>query len=136
MLRLGEIEIEERPVPEPGPGQVLAEGSAGGVCGFDVHWFTEGRTGERVVNGPSVLGHEAGGVVRGAGPGCEPAEPRPTRRPHAVQLDQLVTGHYGLSQVAATMQTGRTTGWPCDLSSCPVVSRPKRSPAPRPGRWR
>ncbi len=69
MVRLGEIEIEERPVPEPGPGQVLIEVSAVGVCGSDVHWFTEGRIGEIVVDGPLVLGHEAAGVVRGLGPG-------------------------------------------------------------------
>ena len=69
MVRLGQIEIEERPVPEPGPGQVLIEVSAVGVCGSDVHWFTEGRIGEIVVDGPLVLGHEAAGVVRGLGPG-------------------------------------------------------------------
>jgi len=56
-------------VPEPGPGQVLIEVSAVGVCGSDVHWFTEGRIGEIVVNGPLVLGHEAAGVVRALGPG-------------------------------------------------------------------
>ncbi len=70
MVRLGEIEIEERPVPEPGPGQVLIEVSAVGVCGSDVHWFTEGRIGEIVVDGPLVLGHEAAGVVRALGPGA------------------------------------------------------------------
>jgi L-iditol 2-dehydrogenase len=69
MVRLGEIEIEDRPVPEPGPGQVLVEVSAVGVCGSDVHWFTEGRIGELVVTGPLVLGHEAAGVVRAVGPG-------------------------------------------------------------------
>jgi len=69
MVRLGEIEVEERPVPEPGPGQVLVEVSAVGVCGSDVHWFTEGRIGELVVDGPLVLGHEAAGVVRKLGPG-------------------------------------------------------------------
>jgi L-iditol 2-dehydrogenase len=69
MVSLGEIEIEERPIPDPGPGQVLIEVSAVGVCGSDVHWFTEGRIGELVVDGPLVLGHEAAGVVRGLGPG-------------------------------------------------------------------
>jgi L-iditol 2-dehydrogenase len=69
MVRLNEIEVEKRPVPEPGPGQVLVEVSAVGVCGSDVHWFTEGRIGELVVDGPLVLGHEAAGVVRKLGPG-------------------------------------------------------------------
>lgn len=69
MVRPGQIEVEERPVPEPGPGQVLVEVSAVGVCGSDVHWFTEGRIGDLSVSGPLVLGHEAAGVVRALGPG-------------------------------------------------------------------
>lgn len=69
MVQPGQIEIEERPVPEPGPGQVLVEVRSVGVCGSDVHWFTEGRIGELVVNGPLVLGHEASGVVRALGAG-------------------------------------------------------------------
>jgi L-iditol 2-dehydrogenase len=69
MVRPGQIELEERPVPSPGPGQVLVEVSAVGVCGSDVHWFTEGRIGELAVDGPLVLGHEASGVVRALGPG-------------------------------------------------------------------
>jgi len=100
MVRLGEIEIEERPVPEPGPGQVLVEVSAVGVCGSDVHWFTEGRIGEIVVNGPLVLGHEAAGVVRALGPGVSRLSPGqrvalepgvPCRRCRACR-----SGHYNL----------------------------------------
>jgi L-iditol 2-dehydrogenase len=70
MVRPGQIELEERPVPEPGPGQLLIEVSAVGVCGSDVHWFTEGRIGNLSVDGPLVLGHEASGVVRALGPGA------------------------------------------------------------------
>lgn len=68
LVRPGEIRIEERPVPEPGPGQVLVEVLAVGVCGSDVHYFNEGRIGDFVVTAPLVLGHEASGVVRGLGP--------------------------------------------------------------------
>jgi L-iditol 2-dehydrogenase len=49
---------------------VLVEVLAVGVCGSDVHWFTEGRIGERSVSGPLVLGHEASGVIRALGPGA------------------------------------------------------------------
>jgi len=69
LVKPGEIRIEDRPVPEPGPGQVLVEVSAVGVCGSDVHYFTEGRIGDFVVEAPLVLGHEASGVVRRVGPG-------------------------------------------------------------------
>ena len=56
-------------MPEPGPGQVLIEVSAVGVCGSDVHYFEDGRIGDFVVEAPLVLGHEASGVVRALGPG-------------------------------------------------------------------
>ena len=69
MVHPGRIELEERPMPKPGPGQVLIEVRAVGVCGSDVHWFTEGRIGELSLSGPLVLGHEAAGVVRALGPG-------------------------------------------------------------------
>ena len=75
MVVPGRIEIEERPVPTPGPGQVLVEVSAVGVCGSDVHWFTEGRIGELTVDGPLVLGHEASGVVVELGPGVSQLRP-------------------------------------------------------------
>jgi L-iditol 2-dehydrogenase len=100
MVGLGQIEVEERPVPEPGPGQVLVEVSAVGVCGSDVHWFTEGRIGELVVDGPLVLGHEVSGVVTKLGPGANrlsvgqrvALEPGvPCRRCRACR-----TGHYNL----------------------------------------
>jgi L-iditol 2-dehydrogenase len=45
------------------------EVSSVGVCGSDIHYFTEGRIGDFVVEAPLVLGHEASGVVRALGPG-------------------------------------------------------------------
>ncbi|MHB1498819.1 MAG: erythritol/L-threitol dehydrogenase, partial [Acidimicrobiales bacterium] len=39
LVRPGDIRIEDRAVPAPGPGQVLVEVSAVGVCGSDVHYF-------------------------------------------------------------------------------------------------
>ncbi|MDR2611772.1 MAG: NAD(P)-dependent alcohol dehydrogenase [Deltaproteobacteria bacterium] len=69
MLGIGKIGWEERPVPEPGPGEVLVKVERVGVCGSDLHYFTEGRIGPYVVQPPFVLGHEAGGKVAKLGPG-------------------------------------------------------------------
>ena len=57
----GEIRIEERRVPEPGPREVLVEITAVGVCGSDVHYYEHGRIGPYVVEAPLVLGHESAG---------------------------------------------------------------------------
>jgi L-iditol 2-dehydrogenase len=58
-----DLRIEARPTPEPGPGEVLVEVRAVGVCGSDVHYYEHGRIGDFVVRAPLVLGHETSGVV-------------------------------------------------------------------------
>jgi L-iditol 2-dehydrogenase len=64
----GDLRIESRPMPEPGPGEVLVEIHSVGICGSDVHYYEHGRIGDYVVTAPMILGHEAGGVVVGLGP--------------------------------------------------------------------
>jgi L-iditol 2-dehydrogenase len=63
----GDVRVEDRPVPEPGPREVLVEISAVGVCGSDVHYYEHGRIGDFVVREPLVLGHEAAGRVAAVG---------------------------------------------------------------------
>ena len=63
------IDIEETTVPDPGPGQVLIEVAAVGICGSDVHYFEHGRIADFVVEQPLVLGHEASGTIRAVGEG-------------------------------------------------------------------
>ena len=65
-----DIRLEERPIPEPGPKEVLVEIRAVGVCGSDVHYYEEGRIGSFVVDEPLVLGHESMGTVVGLGEGA------------------------------------------------------------------
>lgn len=66
-----QLAIEERPVPEPAPGEVLVRITAVGVCGSDVHYYQHGRIGDFVVERPMVLGHESGGVIVGVGAGVD-----------------------------------------------------------------
>ncbi len=58
-----DIRLEEVPVPEPGPREVLVEIGAVGVCGSDVHYYEEGRIGSFVVREPLILGHESMGTI-------------------------------------------------------------------------
>ena len=59
----GDVVVEDRPAPVPGPHDVLVQVASVGVCGSDVHYFEHGRIGSHVVDAPLVLGHEASGVV-------------------------------------------------------------------------
>ena len=60
---VGDLRIEDRPTPSPGPGEVLIGVRSVGICGSDVHYWEHGRIGDFVVESPLVLGHEAAGVV-------------------------------------------------------------------------
>jgi L-iditol 2-dehydrogenase len=66
---VGDVAVEERPVPQPAAGEVLVEVGSVGVCGSDVHYYEHGRIGPYVVDSPLILGHEAGGVVAAVGAG-------------------------------------------------------------------
>ena len=72
--RVGQpLTIEDIPTPQPGPGQVLVEVRACGVCGSDIHIALEGVT--PTAFAPITLGHEAAGVVAMVGPGVEEFKP-------------------------------------------------------------
>ena len=49
------------------PHQVRLRLGAGGICGSDLHYYSEGRVGAFVIREPLVPGHEASGVVVEAG---------------------------------------------------------------------
>jgi L-iditol 2-dehydrogenase len=66
----GDLRLEDRPVPEPGPREVLVEIATVGVCGSDIHYYEHGRIGSFVVREPLVLGHESSGRVAALGPGA------------------------------------------------------------------
>ncbi|MGI3784661.1 MAG: NAD(P)-dependent alcohol dehydrogenase [Janthinobacterium lividum] len=68
-----DVVVEERPVPEPGPREVLVEVGAVGICGSDVHYYEHGRIGPFVVEAPMVIGHEASGVVVDVGSEVDPS---------------------------------------------------------------
>jgi L-idonate 5-dehydrogenase len=64
-----DLRIETAPTPEVGPGEVLVQLGAGGICGSDIHYYFEGRNGSFVIREPLIPGHEASGVVAGIGQG-------------------------------------------------------------------
>ena len=61
------LEIQDLPVPEPGPGQALVRMQTCGICHTDIH----AANGDWPVkpSPPFVPGHEGVGVVERLGPG-------------------------------------------------------------------
>jgi S-(hydroxymethyl)mycothiol dehydrogenase len=64
------VSIETIVVPDPGPGEVVVDIQACGVCHTDLH-YREGGIGDEF---PYLLGHEAAGVVESVGPGVTEVE--------------------------------------------------------------
>jgi L-iditol 2-dehydrogenase len=58
------LAVEEVPMPEVGPDEVLVRVRACGICGSDVHGF-DGSTGRRIP--PIIMGHEAAGEIARVG---------------------------------------------------------------------
>ncbi|NNG18178.1 alcohol dehydrogenase catalytic domain-containing protein [Naumannella sp. ID2617S] len=67
-----QLTIEERPVPEPGPGEVLLRVESAAVSGSDVNLWSRGRGTNAVLSEPVVLGRTASGTVVASGAGIDP----------------------------------------------------------------
>jgi L-iditol 2-dehydrogenase len=72
----GDLRIHDEPVPVVGEGERLLRVRSMGVCGSDLHWFTEGAIGDAKLERPLVLGHEfAGETEDGQRVAIDPAIP-------------------------------------------------------------
>jgi threonine 3-dehydrogenase len=63
------VELIERRVPEPGPGEVLLRVDAASICGTDLHLFEWDEWAAENLVPPRILGHELAGTVVGIGSG-------------------------------------------------------------------
>jgi (R,R)-butanediol dehydrogenase / meso-butanediol dehydrogenase / diacetyl reductase len=57
----GKIDVQQVPSPDPGPGEVLVEIAACGICGSDLHMVFD-----RYARPGAILGHEWSGIVAAA----------------------------------------------------------------------
>jgi len=60
---VGDLQFHNEPVPVAGDGEQVLRVKAVGVCGSDLHWFSEGGIGDAQLAHPLVLGHEFAGVT-------------------------------------------------------------------------
>jgi len=86
------LDIMNFPDPTPGPGEVVLEMKASGMCGSDLHQYRRpkiqpaGTTGLPPSLGPTIAGHEPCGVVVAVGAGVADAE--------ATIGDRMMVHHY------------------------------------------
>jgi L-idonate 5-dehydrogenase len=97
----GDVRVESRPDPSPGPGEVLVAMEWGGICGSDISYARHGSSGTAVLRHPLVLGHEVAGriAVLGAGVssyGVGDAVTVHPASPSSEPLPELVAGRTNL----------------------------------------
>jgi L-iditol 2-dehydrogenase len=62
------IKIVEQPAPAlQHPTDVLLRVIRAGICGSDIHYYTQGRIGDQIVHFPFCIGHECGAIVADVG---------------------------------------------------------------------
>ena len=71
-----DIRIEEVEKPVPGPGEVVVQIKAVGICGSDIHYYEEFGMGKTYqMTEPQILGHEPSGIVTEVGEGVTRVQP-------------------------------------------------------------
>src|SRR5215471_19123132 len=64
-----DMRVEQQPVPQPGPGEVLLKVEAASICGTDVKVLHRTLQGQPA--GEFIMGHEYAGTVAALGPGVD-----------------------------------------------------------------
>src|SRR5664279_2349294 len=78
MMLTGIKQIEMMDIPEPlvvNPNDVKIKMSVMGICGSDIHYYTQGQIGSQKVKYPFTVGHEGAGVVVEVGNSVKTVKP-------------------------------------------------------------
>jgi len=76
LLDVGKVVVDEVPVPQPGPDQVLVKMRRASICGSDVHVVYDGFLPDEMPGRPGYPGHEGvGEVVQSRSPEFSPGDP-------------------------------------------------------------
>ena len=116
----GDLRLVDEAPPVPGPGEELVRVTAVGVCGSDLHWYTESGIGDVSLSRPIVLGHEASGVIesgprRGLRVAIDPAIP-------CEKCEQCRAGHAHFCLALRFAGYGNTDGTLCEFVAWPSAS--------------
>jgi len=116
LVKAGQIDITQVEVPDPGPGEVLVDVKANGICRGDIALFS----GELNYGYPFFHGHEPVGVVAAVGRGVQGLQPgdkvaclgSPSYRRH------IVTGAWQVAKIPD--QSADLALWVSEPPACAV----------------
>src|SRR5215467_351101 len=123
---LRRFELIEKPLADPGPGELQVRVSAIGICGSDIHNYSEGGIGELPCAYPMVMGHEPSGVVMKTGTGVTgiAAGDRGTLEPSifCYHCELCMSGRHNLCTNMRFMSSGTEPGYFRDVVNIPAIN--------------
>ncbi len=118
--------ITDIPIEDPGPGEVQVRIEAVGVCGSDLHAYSEGAVGTTPNVYPMVLGHEPAGVIvkTGAGVTSLAADDRGALEPalYCYHCEFCISGHHNVCANIRFLSNPRYPGFFRELVNLPVAN--------------
>jgi L-iditol 2-dehydrogenase len=115
LVQSGRIRLATHAFPDPAPGEVQVRVGAVGICGSDLLSFSCGGIGGLECRYPQILGHEATGVVVGAGPGVTgwTAGDRAALEPalYCYHCEFCVRGRYNICERVRFQSSGGVPGF-------------------------
>ena len=116
--------LAEMSIEDPGPGEVQCRVESVGVCGSDLHAFTEGQVGGMPNAYPMVLGHEPAGVIVKTGSGVTglAAGDRGALEPalYCYHCEFCLSGHHNVCANIRFLSTPNIPGFFRELVNLPV----------------
>jgi L-iditol 2-dehydrogenase len=118
---VGFIEVRDVPEPQPGPGEMLIEVKACGICGTDLHVFRD----RFPYWPPVILGHEFSGQIVEAGPETNlfKVGERVVGEPHTRACGHCYLCRTGNIQICPLK---RSPGWGIDGAFAKYLKMPER----------
>src|ERR1035438_4482453 len=121
-----EMRLAEQEIQEPGPGEVQVRVKAVGICGSDLHSYSEGGIGDMGNHYPMVLGHEPTGTLVKTGPGVTGWSPgdRAALEPalYCYHCEFCRSGHYNVCANIRFLSTPGHAGFFRELVDLPVAN--------------
>src|SRR3954469_15778877 len=118
--------LTDMPIRDPGPGEVQVRVEAVGICGSDMHAYSEGAVGSTPNVYPMVLGHEPAGKIVKTGSGvsglavgdCGTLEPALYR----YHCEFCSSGHHNVCANIRFLSSPGDPGFFCELVNLPAAN--------------
>lgn len=115
LIGIRSFRLTEGEIPEPGTGEIQVRIDSVGICGSDVHAYSEGGVGDSPCRYPMVLGHEPAGTVvkTGAGVTGWSAGDRAALEPaiYCYHCESCRTGHHNVCENIRFLSTPGNAGF-------------------------